>query len=47
MVFGRIFSGIKRGLTKTAGAFGGVLDLLRGQEEPEDRGGLLELRTRS
>src|SRR3954467_4487520 len=31
MVFRRIFSGIKRGLTKTAGAFGGVLDLLRGK----------------
>lgn len=29
MVFGRIFSGIKRGLAKTAGVFGGVLDVLR------------------
>lgn len=31
MVFGRIFSGIKRGLAKTAGVFGGVFDLLRGK----------------
>jgi len=30
-VFGRFFSRIKRGLAKTAGAFGGVLDLLRGK----------------
>lgn len=29
MVFGRIFSGFKRGLAKTAGVFGGVLDVLR------------------
>src|SRR6185437_12992269 len=27
----RFFSGIKRGLAKTAGVFGGVLDLLRGK----------------
>jgi fused signal recognition particle receptor len=31
MVFGRIFSGIKRGLAKTAGVFTGVYDLLRGK----------------
>jgi fused signal recognition particle receptor len=31
MVFGRFFSGIKRGLAKTAGAFGGVFDLIRGK----------------
>jgi fused signal recognition particle receptor len=30
-VFGRFFSGIKRGLAKTAGVFGGVFDLLRGK----------------
>jgi fused signal recognition particle receptor len=29
MVFGRIFSGIKKGLAKTAGVFTGVFDLLR------------------
>lgn len=31
MVFRRLFSGIKRGLAKTAGVFGGVFDLLRGK----------------
>jgi fused signal recognition particle receptor len=31
MVFGRFFSGIKRGLAKTAGAFGSVFDLIRGK----------------
>jgi fused signal recognition particle receptor len=31
MVFGRIFSGIRKGLSKTAGVFGGVFDLLRGK----------------
>jgi fused signal recognition particle receptor len=31
MVFGRIFSGIKRGLAKTRSVFGGVFDLLRGK----------------
>lgn len=31
MVFRRFFSGIKRGLAKTAGVFGGVFDLLRGK----------------
>ena len=31
MVFGRLFTGIKRGLAKTAGVFGGVFDLLRGK----------------
>ena len=30
-MLGRLFSRIKRGLAKTAGAFGGVLDLLRGK----------------
>jgi fused signal recognition particle receptor len=30
-VFRRIFSGIKKGLAKTAGVFGGVYDLLRGK----------------
>src|SRR4051812_1240673 len=29
MVFGRIFSGIRKGLSKTAGVFTGVLDVLR------------------
>src|SRR4051794_11489787 len=29
MGFGRIFSGIKKGLAKTAGVFTGVIDLLR------------------
>ncbi len=37
MVFGRLFSGIKRGLTKTAGAFGGVLDLLRGKGKVDEK----------
>ena len=31
MVFGRIFSGIKKGLAKTRSVFGGVFDLLRGK----------------
>src|SRR5438105_10013008 len=31
MVFGRIFSGIRKGLSKTAGVFTGVFDLLRGK----------------
>lgn len=31
MVFGRFFGGIKRGLAKTRGVFGGVFDLLRGK----------------
>jgi fused signal recognition particle receptor len=31
MVFGRIFSGIKRSLAKTRSVFGGVFDLLRGK----------------
>lgn len=31
MVFRRIFSGIKKSLTKTRGVFGGVFDLLRGK----------------
>jgi fused signal recognition particle receptor len=31
MVFGRIFSGIKKGLAKTKGVFTGVFDLLRGK----------------
>src|SRR5436190_3773484 len=30
-MLGRIFSGIRKGLSKTAGVFGGVFDLLRGK----------------
>ncbi len=30
-MFGRIFSGIKKGLSKTRGVFTGVFDLLRGK----------------
>ena len=36
MVFGRIFSGIKKGLAKTAGVFGGVFDLLRGKGKVDE-----------
>jgi fused signal recognition particle receptor len=36
MVFGRIFAGVKRGLVKTAGTFGGVLDLLRGKGKVDE-----------
>ncbi len=36
MVFGRLFAGIRKGLTKTRGVFGGVFDLLRGKGKVDE-----------